>query len=145
MWNQSGFWWSKRWWGGSGISWTDNHTCTSSLDFLQAGCSSWRPTNITSTSNQRHKQNYLPCKMTQTSRYIRQQEWWFPSGVVKEQMRTSVSLPWLASGRASEWPCKKFSSTQPAELKRCFLVAHQHTIGYHMQCQEWDNNKTRYW
>ena len=43
------------WWGGSGISWTmqiictllqtDNHASSSSLKFLQAGFSSWRPTN----------------------------------------------------------------------------------------------------
>jgi len=43
-------------WDGSDISWTimqaictslqtDSHTNTSSLEFLQAGCSSWRPTN----------------------------------------------------------------------------------------------------
>jgi len=43
-------------WDGSGISWTimqaictslqtDSHTNTSSLEFLQTGCSSWRPTN----------------------------------------------------------------------------------------------------
>ena len=54
--NHSSFYWSKRWWGGSGISWaimqiicttlqTDNHASTPSLNFLRAGCSSWRPTN----------------------------------------------------------------------------------------------------
>jgi len=77
--NHSGFYWSKRWRDGSGISWTflpsfiyggliakpqrwghyqldhmqiicttlrtDNHASTPSLSFLQAGCSSWCPTN----------------------------------------------------------------------------------------------------
>jgi len=53
--NHPGFYWSKRWWGGSGISWTmqiicttlqtDNHASTPSLNFLRAGCSSWCPTN----------------------------------------------------------------------------------------------------
>jgi len=41
--NRSGFYWSKRWWGGSGICTslqTDNHASTSPLKFLQAGCPS---------------------------------------------------------------------------------------------------------
>jgi len=58
--NQSVFERSKRWWSGSGISWTicksfaarssqilDNHASVSSLNFLQAGCSSWHPANST--------------------------------------------------------------------------------------------------
>ena len=60
--NQSGFYWSKRWWGGSGIRWT---ICKSSAphyrqittpsahlsNVLQAGCSSWRPTNSVKALN----------------------------------------------------------------------------------------------
>jgi len=52
---QSEFQRSKRWWGGSGISWTicksfaphstDNHASSISLNFVQAKCSSWCPTN----------------------------------------------------------------------------------------------------
>jgi len=48
--NQSGFWWSKRWWEGSGISWT---ICKSFVPCFrqittpapEAECSSWHPTN----------------------------------------------------------------------------------------------------
>ena len=54
--NQSGFYWSRRWWGGSDISWT---ICKSFAPhcrqitmltphhsvFLQPGCSSWCPAN----------------------------------------------------------------------------------------------------
>ena len=51
----SGFYWSKRWWGGSSISWTISalfalrsrqisHISTPSLNFLWAGSSSCRPT-----------------------------------------------------------------------------------------------------
>jgi len=46
--NHSGFYWSEKWWGDSGVSWTicnqctslqtDNHASTSPLVFLQAGC-----------------------------------------------------------------------------------------------------------
>ena len=60
--NQSGFKWGKRCWG-FGMLWhqlddmqiicispqTDNHTNASSVDFLQAGCFSWRPANSVGT------------------------------------------------------------------------------------------------
>ena len=54
--NRFGFCWSKRWWGGSGISWTICKSfapCSRQITtpgphhsiFLQAGCPSCRPTN----------------------------------------------------------------------------------------------------
>jgi len=80
----SGFKWGKRWWG-FGMQWhqldhmqtictllqTDNHTNTSSLSFLLAGCSSWHQTNSVKTLKAQNQKNRKHNGRTENK------NWWY--------------------------------------------------------------------
>jgi len=113
--NCSGFYWSKRWWGGSGISWT---MCKSSAP---------RSRQIT-TPVPRHSSFYrrdaLPAAQPTASKHWRQKKWSVIKGKAR-QLNRNNELACLAWAHTQHSPLCWWTTAYPADTEeRSLRTAH---------------------